>query len=92
MINNLIIAAQKNRSLITQYRSLSQLKLSEIQPTRMWADAQRDGGPAECKWRPDPCESSVIPFLVPRRKAWLTPAAGLPCSNAANIGERKTWT
>jgi len=30
------------------------------------------------------CESSVIPFLVPRRKVWLTPAAGVPCSNAAN--------
>ena len=36
-------------------------------------------------------ESSVIPFLVPRRKVWLTPAAGLPCSNAANTGECKTW-
>jgi len=35
------------------------------------------------------CESSVIPFLVPRRKVWLTPAAGVPCNNAANIGERK---
>jgi len=34
------------------------------------------------------CESYVIPFLVPRRKVWLTPAAGVPCSNAANIGER----
>ena len=30
------------------------------------------------------CESSVIPFLVPRRKVWLTPAA--------NIDERKTGT
>ena len=38
------------------------------------------------------CESSVIPFLVPRRKVWLTPAAGVPCSNAVNIGERKTLT
>jgi len=37
------------------------------------------------------CESSVIPFLVPRRKFWLTPAAAVPCSNAANIAERKTW-
>jgi len=37
------------------------------------------------------CESSVIPFLVRHRKLWLTPAAGLPCSNAANT-ERKTWT
>jgi len=26
------------------------------------------------------CESSVIPLLVPRRKVWLTPAAGVPCS------------
>jgi len=33
----------------------------------------------------------VIPFLVPRRKARLTPAAGVPCSNAANTAERKTW-
>jgi len=36
------------------------------------------------------CESSVIPFLVPRQKLWLTAAAGVPCSNDANIGERKT--
>jgi len=36
-----------------------------------------------------PCESSVIPFLVPRRKVSLTPAAGVPCSNVTNI-ERKT--
>jgi len=26
-----------------------------------------------------------------RRKVWLMPAAGVPCSNAANIGECKTW-
>jgi len=38
------------------------------------------------------CKSSVIPFLVPRRKVWLMLAAGAPRSNAANIGERKTWT
>jgi len=36
------------------------------------------------------CESSVIPFLVPRRKVWLMPAAGVPCCNAAKTGERKT--
>jgi len=35
------------------------------------------------------CESSVIPFLVPRRKVWLTPAAAVPCNNAVNIEERK---
>ena len=40
------------------------------------------------------CESSVVPFLVPRRKVWLTAADGVPCSrpNAANIGECKSWT
>jgi len=37
------------------------------------------------------CESSVIKFLVLRRKVWLTPAAGLPCSIAANVAEGKTW-
>jgi len=40
--------------------------------TRMWANAQRDGRPAEYRWRP----------LVQRRKVWLTPTAGVPCSNA----------
>jgi len=38
------------------------------------------------------CESSIIPFPVPHRKVWLMPAVGVPCSNTANIGERKTWT
>ena len=58
--------------------------------TRIWADAQRDGPPAEYRW--PLCKSSVIPVLVPRRKVWSTPAAGVPCSNTANIGECKTWT
>ena len=38
------------------------------------------------------CESSVIPLREPHHKVWLTPTAGMPCSNAANIGERNTWT
>jgi len=38
------------------------------------------------------CESSITPFLVPRLKVWLTSTAGVPCSNAANVGERKNWT
>jgi len=37
-------------------------------------------------------ESSIIPYLVPRRIVWLMPTARVLCSNAANIGERKTWT
>jgi len=49
--------------------------------TRMWADAQCDGRPAEYWWRP---------LLI--AAVWLTPTARAPCSNAANIGERKTGT
>jgi len=56
----------------------------------MCTDAQRDGRHAEYRWRP--LQKSVIPFLAARREVWLTPAAGVPCSNADNIGERKTWT
>jgi len=37
-------------------------------------------------------KSSLIPFLVRRRKVWLTPTARLSCGNAANVGERKTWS
>jgi len=38
------------------------------------------------------CESSVLPFVVPCHKVYLTPTDRVPCSNAANIGEHKTWT
>jgi len=37
-------------------------------------------------------KSSLIPFLVPCRKDWLTTSARVPGSNTANIGERKTST
>jgi len=37
-------------------------------------------------------KSSVIPLLVRRREVWLTPTARVLCSNAANIGARKSWT
>jgi len=38
----------------------------------MWANAQRDGRPAEYRWRP-----------VQLRKVWLTPTTTVPCSNTA---------
>ena len=38
------------------------------------------------------CESSTIPFLVSRRKTWLTSTAGVSCSYSANTKERTTWT
>jgi len=37
-------------------------------------------------------ETSEITLAVARRKVWLTPTARVPCSNASNIGQRKTWT
>jgi len=40
----------------------------------MWANAQRDGHPAEHRWH--------IPS-VQRRKVWMTPTTTVPCSNAA---------
>jgi len=38
----------------------------------MWANAQRDGHPAEYSWRP-----------VFNAALWLTPTTRMPCSNAA---------
>ena len=53
--------------------------------------------PSEYRWRrllkTTRSESSVIPFLVPRRKVWLMPTARVPrCINVANTGECKCWT
>jgi len=59
--------------------------------TTSLADAERDGRPAEYRWR-SVRKFRVIPFLVARRNFRLTPAAPVPCSKAANIEERKTWT
>ena len=47
------------------------LHRAAITRTRMWANAQRDGRPAEYRWRPQ------LP------KVWLTPTTRVPCSNAA---------
>ena len=58
--------------------------------TRMWADAHREASQPNIGGAL--CESSVIPFLISHRKVWLTPTVPVPCSNAANIGERKTLT
>jgi len=46
----------------------------------MWANAQRDGRPAEYRRR---CVLNVA--------VWLAPTAPVPCNNAVNIGECKTW-
>jgi len=45
-----------------------------LNPTEleMWANAQRDGRPAEYRWRP-----------LFNAAVWLTPTSRVPCSNAA---------
>jgi len=42
----------------------------------MWANAQRDGRPAEYI-------GDGVTLSVQRRKFWLTPTIGVPCSNVA---------
>jgi len=43
-----------------------------VRQTRMWANAQCDGRPAEYRWRP-----------LFNAAVWLTPNTGVPCNNAA---------
>ena len=56
----------------------------------MWADAPSDGRPAEYRWRRLRKFRNSIPCITPQSLA--DAAVGVPCSNAANIGEGKTWT
>ena len=44
----------------------------KIVKLKMWANAQRDGSPAEYRWRP-----------LFNAAVWLTPTTRVPCSNAA---------
>jgi len=56
----------------------------------MWADAQRDGRPAQYRWRPLRKFPNSIPCTTPQT---LADASGrMPCSNAAKLGERRSWT
>jgi len=48
-------------------------KIRRGKKTRMWANAQRDGPPAEY----------INVASVQRRKVWLTPTTRVPSSNAA---------
>jgi len=45
---------------------------SNLNSTRMWANAQRDGRPAYYMWRP-----------LFNAAVWLTPTTRVPCCNAA---------
>ena len=53
-------------------RNTLQLNKPDERQLEMWANAQRDGRPAEYRWRP-----------LFNAAVWLTPTARVPCSNAA---------
>jgi len=48
--------------------------LAKQKQTRMSANAQRDGRPAEHRWRP-----------LFNAAVWITPNTGVPCSNDAKM-------
>ena len=79
-----IAGTERQRSLLLQ------LSRVETKITRIWADVQRDGSPGEYRWRPvRKFHNSILRTTL---QSLADPAAGVPCSNAANIGECKTWT
>ena len=88
--DNIDIQSHHYTTAITDNRRASkQYWLNHIS-TRMLADAQRDGSPAEYRWRPLRKFRNFIPCTMPQ--SLTDSAAGVSCSNAANIEERKTWT
>jgi len=62
-------------SLLTTHHSHTTDKCK----TRMWANAQRYGLPAEYR---------TVALSVQRHKVWLMPTTGVPCSNAAKMRNR----
>jgi len=64
-----IIASCKGGTIFeTQRRTNTKLECGPM----LWANAQRDGHPAEYGWRP-----------LFNAAVWLTPTTRMPCSNAA---------
>jgi len=55
--------------------------LNKTNITRMWANAQRDGRPAEYGWRP-----------VFNAAVLLTPTTRMPCSNVAKTRSQLKFT
>ena len=54
----------------------------------MWADAQKRANVIAAQTNIGGALCDSLHHVA----VWLTPAAGVPYSNAVNIGERKTWT
>ena len=61
-----------NRSTIDKVIAMVRVAPFFDSQCRMWANAQRDGRPAEYRWRP-----------LFNAAVWLTPTTRVPCSNAA---------
>ena len=71
----MILAKSEKKKIGNVVQNICQSKFIttyELLLTRMWANAQRDGRPAEYRWRP--LFSAAL---------WLTPTTRVPCSNAA---------
>jgi len=61
------------QSLIAEIRRGNK-KEERKKELEMWANAQRDGRPAENRWRSLSLSNAAV---------WLTPTTRVPCSNAA---------
>ena len=59
-------------SMVDIQYSTAEIRRGKKRRTRMWANAQNDGRPAEYRWRP-----------LLNAAVWLTPTTRVPCSNAA---------
>jgi len=59
-------------SMVDVQSAMAMIRQGKKEQTRMWADVERDGRPAEYRWCP-----------LFNTAVWLTPTTGVPCSNAA---------
>ena len=71
-VKKCVIRLTQNNATKHNHKINSFSVLVKLTSTRMWASAQRDGRPAECRWRP-----------LFNAAVWLTPTTRVPCSNAA---------
>jgi len=69
IITQCLTLQQITNSCFMQHHSEDRKRQYQLE---MWANAQRDGRPAEYRWRP-----------LFNAAVWLTPTTRVPCSNAA---------
>ena len=62
------------RSMLDIQSATAEIRRWKKEETRMWANAQRDGRPAEYRWRP---------MFSAAKFGWHGPTTRVPCSNAA---------